>query len=137
MKAYLETSLASSPSDFRGSELVKILDSFASALHNHLTQEPWRLAALDKYDFDLKKIGDHTTEHSLQRYSTTDVLPVLWYNLDTKFEDGKWESFPPLPAAMKWYMIKVLGWWRSNWWRFGSCGADGVERELLCLKGDY
>jgi len=135
-KTYLETCLIS-PSEFSGSELVKILDSFASVLHSHLTQEPLRLAALSQYEFDIKPIGDNTTEHSLQKYSTTDVLPILWYNLDTKFEGGKWESFPPLPAPVKWYMINILGWWRGNWWRFGSCGANGAERELLCLRKDY
>ncbi|OKL64117.1 hypothetical protein UA08_00145 [Talaromyces atroroseus] len=137
IKAYLETSLTSPASDFNGSNLIMILDCFAPAFHSHLTHEPARLASLSRYDFDMKALGDHTTQHSLQRYSTTDILPVLWYNLDTTFENGKWESFPELPAAMKWYMINVLGWWRRSWWRFVSCGANGVERELLCLRDDY
>jgi hypothetical protein len=114
-----------------------LLDSFASIFHSHLVSEPSRLAALSQYDIDLKTIGDATTEHSLQKYSTTDVLPMLWYNLDTEFEGGKWASFPPLPAPVKWYMINILGWWRGNWWRFASCGANGVQRELLCLRKEY
>ncbi|KAJ9296759.1 hypothetical protein DTO271G3_4958 [Paecilomyces variotii] len=136
LKTYIDTCLAT-PSKYSGVELVKVLDSFGAALHSHLEHEPANLLALSKYSFDMKALGDHTTQYGLQRYSTTDVLPILWYNLDTKFEDGKWESFPPLPAPVKWYMVNVLGWWRSNWWRFASCNASLVEKELLCLRRDY
>ncbi|KAJ9259600.1 hypothetical protein DTO195F2_4944 [Paecilomyces variotii] len=136
LKTYIDTCLAT-PSKYSGVELIKVLDSFGAALHSHLLHEPANLLALSKYSFDMKALGDHTTQYGLQRYSTTDVLPVLWYNLDTKFEDGKWESFPPLPAPVKWYMVNVLGWWRGNWWRFASCSAGLVEKELLCLRQDY
>lgn len=137
MKAYVDTCLAL-PSKYSGAEFVKIFDSFAPAFHSHLVREPLKLASLSKYNFDMKTLGDQTTQYALQRYSTTDVLPILWYNLDTKFEGGKWESFPPLPAPIKWYMVNILGWWKSNWWRFSSCGANLVERdELLCLREDY
>jgi hypothetical protein len=137
IKTYLAGSLAAPALSFKSADLVAILDSFAPVFHAHLVQEPRRLAALSAYDFDMKTLGDHTTQHALQRYSTTDVLPMLWYNVDTAFEDGKWADFPPLPAPVKWYMVNVLGWWRRGWWRFGSCGADGRERELVCLKDGY
>jgi hypothetical protein len=137
MKAYVETCI-SSPSNYSGAELVKICDSFSAAFHSHLTSEPLKLLSLSKYDFDMKTLGDHTTQYALRRYSNTDVLPILWYNLDTKFEGGKWESFPQLPAPVKWTMVNILGWRRSNWWRFSSCGANLAERdELLCFRKDY
>lgn len=88
LKAYIDTCLAT-PSKYSGVELIKVLDSFGAALHSHLLHEPANLLALSKFSFDMKTLGDHTTQYGLQRYSTTDVLPVLWYNLDTKFEDGK------------------------------------------------
>lgn len=136
LKTYIDTCLAT-PSKYSGVELIKVLGSFGAALHSHLLHKPANLLALSKFSFDMKALGDHTTQYGLQRYSTTDVLPVLWYNLDTKFEDGKWDSFPPLPAPVKWYMVNVLGWWRGNWWRFASCSAGLVEKELLCLRQDY
>ncbi|KAH8689460.1 hypothetical protein BGW36DRAFT_433460 [Talaromyces proteolyticus] len=136
-KAYISPCLADS-SKFSGTEFVKVLDCFASEFHRHMSNEPLKLLSLSKYSFDMKDIGDRTTQYALKRYSTTDVLPVLWYNLDTKFENGLWESFPPLPAPVKWSMVNILGWWRSNWWRFSSCNAQLVEREdLLCLRPDY
>ncbi|KAK9428120.1 hypothetical protein V1505DRAFT_358110 [Lipomyces doorenjongii] len=137
MKSYIETRLAT-PSKYNGDEFVKIFNSFAEAFHSHLTNEPLKLVSLASYNFDMKAIGDATTQHALQRYSTTRVLPILWYNLDTKYEGGIWEDFPPLPAPVKWGMVNVMGWWRSNWWRFSSCSASLVEREeLYCLRKEY
>ncbi|CAL5873012.1 uncharacterized protein PFLUO_LOCUS7281 [Penicillium psychrofluorescens] len=104
MNTYAETCIAT-PSKYKGAELVKIFDSFADAFHSHLASEPLKLLALQKYKIDMKTLGDHTTQYALQRYSTTDVLPILWYNLDTKFEGGKWETFPPLPAPVKWTVV--------------------------------
>ncbi|KAK9311348.1 hypothetical protein V1524DRAFT_411806 [Lipomyces starkeyi] len=99
MKSYIETRLAT-PSKYNGDEFVKIFDSFAEAFHSHLTNEPLKLVSLARYNFDMKTIGDATAQHALQRYSTTGVLPILWYNLDTKYEGGIWEDFPPLPAPV-------------------------------------
>ncbi|KAK9328772.1 hypothetical protein V1520DRAFT_203095 [Lipomyces starkeyi] len=137
MKSYIETGLAT-PSKYDGDEFVKIFDSFAEAFHSHLTNEPLKLVSLASYNFDMETTRDATTQHALQRYSTTDVLPILWYNLDTKYEGGIWEDFPPLPAPVKWGMVNVMGWWRSNWWCFSSCSSSLVEREeLYCLRKEY
>jgi hypothetical protein len=135
-KSYLDACLAS-PSKFSGAELVEILDSFGPTLHSHLSHEPPKLASLSQYNIDMRSISEKTAQHSMQRTSTTDVLPLLWYNLDKEFENGKWVGFPEVPAPTKWVMINILGWWRGNWWRFGSSGADGVQRELLCLRKAY
>ncbi|KAK9489770.1 hypothetical protein V1508DRAFT_427024 [Lipomyces doorenjongii] len=128
MKSSIETRLAT-PSKYNGDEFVKIFDSFAEAFHSHLTNEPLKLVSLASYNFDMKAIGDATTQHALQRYSTTRVLPILWYNVDTKYEGGIWEDFPPLPAPVKWGMVNVMGC---------SCNASLVEREeLYCLRKEY
>ena len=117
--------------------MTAILDSFGEALYKHLADEPPALAALAQYDFDIetcvKKSGDHSIGHA----SPINQLPMVWFNLDKEFEDGRWADFPAMPWVVKWVMISVLSRWRSNWWRFGSCGPDGVQRPLLCLTAEY
>ena len=133
---YIEA-CAASPAKFQGTELVAILHELGSTLQTHLAHEPAKLAGLSQYDIDMASISAKTADHSMKRTSTTDVLPLLWYNLDKEFEGGKWASFPELPAPLKWVMINLFGWWHSNWWRFGSSGPDGLQRDLLCLTKAY
>lgn len=135
-KSYLDT-CANNPTEFEGTHLVKIMDSFGHDLHSHLKKEPEKLASLSKYPIDMKAISEKTARHSMNRTSAVHVLPILWFNLDTDFEDGKWKNFPEVPGPIKWVMINVLGWWRSNLWRFGSCGADGKAVPLLALRDSY
>lgn len=80
----------------------------------HLEHEPPKLTTLSQYDIDMTSISDKTAQHSMQRASTTDVLPVLWCNLDRYLERGRWASFPRVPAPVKWIMIHVFGWWRGG-----------------------
>ncbi|KAK9490613.1 hypothetical protein V1508DRAFT_463926 [Lipomyces doorenjongii] len=115
MKSYIEARLAT-PSKYNGDEFVKTFDSFAEAFHSHLTNEPLKLVSLASYNFDMKAIGDATTQHALQRYSTTRVLPILWYNLDTKYEGGIWEDF-------HWCQLRSNGVWSMLWAGGGAIGG--------------
>lgn len=137
LKDYIDACLAS-PTSFSGTQLVDILDSFGEVLATHLAHEPPKLASLGQYrDFDPRPLSEETAKHSMGSMHVTNVLPLLWFNLDKEFEGGQWASFPAMPGPMKWVMINVLGSWQRSWWRFGSSGADGVQRELLCLTDEY
>lgn len=137
LKDYIDICLAA-PASYSGTQLVDILDSFGEALATHLAHEPPKLASLGQYgDFDPRPLSAETANHSMKSMHVTNVLPLCWYNLDKEFEEGQWASFPAMPGPMKWFMINVLGSWQRNWWRFGSSGADGVQRELLCLTDEY
>lgn len=96
------------------------------------------MASLGQYgDFDPKPLAEATAKHSMKYMHLTNVLPMLWFNLDKEFEGGKWTDFPEMPGPVKWVMINVLGSWQRNWWRFGSSGSDGIQRELFCLSDEY
>lgn len=136
-KDYVDSRLAD-PSSYSGPELVSILDSFGEVLATHLAHEPPKMASLSQYgDFDPKPLSEQTANHSMKYMHVTNVLPMLWFNLDKEFEGGKWADFPAMPGPVKWVMINVLGSWQSKWWRFGSSGSDGVQRELFCLSKEY
>lgn len=139
-KDYLEscTVAADPPAVFNGAHAVALLDSFGPALHSHLANEAAHLASLSKYpNIDLEPIQKATEKDAMDRTSAVFLLPMLWFNHDVDFEDGYWSGFPGLPAPMKWVMVNVFGWWRSNWWRFGSVDRNGKLIELLALREGY
>ncbi|KAJ4389221.1 hypothetical protein N0V93_006684 [Gnomoniopsis smithogilvyi] len=137
LKDYIDNCLAA-PASYSGTQLISILDSFGGTLATHLANEPPKLASLGQYgDYDPKPLAEQTANHSMKYMHMTDVLPILWYNLDKDFEGGRWADFPNMPGFMKWFMINVMGSWQARWWRFGSSGADGIQRELFCLTDHY
>lgn len=135
-KRYLDT-CAKAPRDFQGTRLLAIMDTFGPALHKHLVNEPPKLASLSKYPIDIKAISEKLAKHSLGQASTTHLLPLVWYNLDVDFEEGRWRDWPPMPWLVRWIMVNVLSSWCWSWWRFGSVGADGRRVKLLALRDDY
>lgn len=135
-KSYIDASLAR-PAQYSGAALTALMDAFGAVLAAHLAHEPPKLASLGQYDFDMAPLSEQTATHSMKFMHVTDVLPMLWFNLDRAFEGGRWASFPDMPGPVKWVMVNVAGAWQRRWWRFASCGADGVQRELLCLTEAY
>ncbi|ERF73168.1 hypothetical protein EPUS_03009 [Endocarpon pusillum Z07020] len=135
-KTYL-TTCAAAPGSFRATNLHHVMDTFGPTLHQHLLHEPAKLASLAKYPIDIRALSEKTAKYSMDRTSSVNLLPMLWFNLDLEFEDGKWKDFPPVSAPVRWVMVNVLGWWRAGWWRFGSCGADGRRVRLLALREEY
>jgi hypothetical protein len=123
---------------FSGTHLITLMDTFGPALQSHLAHEPVHLASLSKYpQIPTKDIKAAGQKDAMDTQSTIYMLPMLWYNLDVEFEDGYWHDFPGLSWQIKWVMVNVLGWWRSNWWRFGSAGRDGKMAPLLALRDGY
>lgn len=135
-KAYL-TTCAAAPGSFSATNLLHLMDTFGPPLHQHLLHEPAKMASLAKYPIDIRALSEKTAKHSIDHTSTVNLLPMLLFNLDLEFENGKWKDFPPVPAPMRWVMVNVIGWWRAGWWRFGSCGADGRRVRLLALRDEY
>jgi hypothetical protein len=140
LKIYLDECMTSrDPShNFDGSRVLTLMDAFGPALHSHLSNEPPHLASLRQYpNIDMAAIKAATEKDSMDRTSPIYLLPMLWCNLDVEFEDGRWRDFPGLSAPLRWIMVNVFGWWRSNWWRFGSVGRDGRRVQLLALRDGY
>jgi hypothetical protein len=49
---------------------------------------------------------------------------------DKTFEDGVWETFPPVPwllhVALRWLFMNT----RKDWWRFAPCDYYSLPREM-------
>nr|ANM86612.1 hypothetical protein [Cladonia uncialis subsp. uncialis]AUW30808.1 hypothetical protein [Cladonia uncialis subsp. uncialis] len=96
------------PGSFESSALLAIMDTLAPALATHLANEPPALASLATYAIDMKDLSDKTAKHSMARTSVVNLLPMLWFNLDVDFEDGKWNNFPPISGPVRWVLTWLL-----------------------------
>lgn len=111
LKDYL-TSLAT-PSNFKPTHLLSILDSFSQPLHAHLASEPQAFLALSRFvspekQFDLVKIEQEEGKKAVSLDFAINVLPIFMNNMETEeFEGGMWKGHPKIPGAVKW-ILKVL-----------------------------
>jgi hypothetical protein len=124
--------------DFSAEKLRGLMDSFASPLQAHLGGEIQTLLSMAEFQTSENDLGnrfkalcDEEGKKSMQNAVQTIVVPFSLYNHDREFEDGLWKAWPPIPGPMLWIMTRVLGWWHRDWWKFASCNADGVPRELF------
>lgn len=129
MKSYLIEKGA----DFSGDELIEIMESFKTALHEHLKAEPGEIVALAKYStadkpIDILGIAEAAGQCDYSRlllvydFDTLlgkkqvnlgfmfNTLPVFFLNMETvKFEGGMWHGvFPPLKGLAKTIMNKAV-----------------------------
>jgi len=57
-------------------------------------------------------------------------MMFFFMNLDLTFEDYLWEHWPPIPALVRWLLVRALGYWKVGWWRFASCDFNGQPKKL-------
>ncbi|KAI1271195.1 hypothetical protein F5Y07DRAFT_392960 [Xylaria sp. FL0933] len=133
MKAYLQHEGA----NFKGSELVTILDSFKDALYSHLKAEPPAIVALKQYSttekpIDILGIADAAGKKQVNISFVFNVLPVFLLNMETvDFEGGMWhDEFPPFKGLVKWILTSAVPAWQSGRWRFVACSAEGRHKQL-------
>lgn len=119
------------------------MDSFRHHFENHFHHEIRTIAgfashpsapltgstAEDDAASALKAWGQKT----VSKGGVTDVVPFFLLNLDRTAEGGKWASWPPMPAPVKWGMLNIAGAWHGSWWKFASCDAQGLPRQLYAL----
>ncbi|KAJ4987652.1 hypothetical protein SVAN01_06819 [Stagonosporopsis vannaccii] len=136
-------SLLSSPADFDGQELRKIMRTFQTPFEQHFHSEIAHIAsfatspsapAQDSPEADeaaavFKAWGKKT----VMKAGITDVVPLFLMNLDATYEEERWANWPPMPAAVRWGLVNVAGSWNWKWWKFASCDAAGMPRELYAL----
>lgn len=140
-KTYL--SRLSSPAEFDGQELRRIMGTFQAPFEHHFHSEIARIAsfaslpsapALNSPEADeaaavFKAWGKKT----VMKAGTTDVVPFFLMNLDATYEEGRWANWPPMPAVIRWGLVNVAGSWNWAWWKFASCDGAGRPRELYAL----
>lgn len=72
-------------------------------------------------------------KNTVTKAGMSDVAPFFILNLDRTAEDGLWADWPPMPAPIKWTLLRVSGSLRGCW-RFASCDAAGQPRKLWALQ---
>ena len=132
-----------SPSDFNGEELCKIMDSFQQPFEHHFHSEISHIASFaglpsapipgspdaDQAAAVFKAWGKKT----VMKAGVTDVVPFFLMNLDATYEAGRWASWPPMPAPVRWGLVNLAGSWNGAWWKFASCDGAGRPRGLYAL----
>jgi hypothetical protein len=133
LKDYL-SSLAS-PSDLNRDKLVALVAAIQEPLHVHFHSEISTIAALSSYgNFP----GAEATFKAWGKKSVTgagysDVVPFLFTNFDRTFEDGMWKDWPPMPALIRFLVVRIGSAWHPGWWRFSSCDINGYPKDLYAL----
>lgn len=59
--------------------------------------------------------------------------PFFLLNHDMTFEEGMWAGWPPMPAAVRWGLVNVVGAYHCGWWKFASCDSGGRPRGLYAV----
>lgn len=141
---YLST--LSSPATFSAPALLRIMDSFHAPFEHHFHHEITTLASLSNHPrapapespeaAAASAVFKTWGKRTVTKAGVTDVVPFFLMNLDRTFEEGMWANWPPMPAPVKWGLVNVAGAWYGSWWRFASCDAQGMPRELAALGED-
>ncbi|PMD48704.1 hypothetical protein L207DRAFT_539882 [Hyaloscypha variabilis F] len=138
LEAYSEylNSVTATPEIFSGEHLNTIIDSFASTLVEHLSDEIPTLLSLSRFGSKLRFLDGVNTESkkSPLHLSMTGGVPFFFRNLDTEYEDGLWRGWPPIPGLVWWVMQRSFVAWNWRLWRFASCDAHGKLKELPTLE---
>jgi len=132
------------PSALSGSKLRSIMSGFSEAFENHFHSEISTISSFGEHP-SCPKEGTPEAETAALNFKTwgkttvskagmTDVVPFFLMNLDKTYEEGMWANWPPMPAPIRWGMINLAGSWHGGWWKFASCGSDGMPRELYALQ---
>lgn len=120
------------------------MDSFQEDFNNHFHSEIKTIAALNDVP-TAPKPGSPEAERAaaifkawgkktVTKAGTTDVVPFFLLNLDVTYEGGRWASWPPMPAPIRWGLVNIAGAVHWGWWKFSSCDSSGKPRGLYALQ---
>ncbi|KAB5578737.1 hypothetical protein GE09DRAFT_1169177 [Coniochaeta sp. 2T2.1] len=131
------------PSAFSPEHLRKIMSSFQAPLETHFHSEISTIAALANHPrapeegsreaAAARAIFKTWGKSTITKAGMSDVAPFFILNLDRTAEEGAWADWPPMPAPIRWTLLKMSGV-LHGYWRFASCDATGQPRELWALQ---
>ena len=134
-KNYL-LSLKGKQDTFSGTRLLEIMDSFSTPLYTHLTEELDAIVNLARYStpekpIDLVEIALRVGKQTVTLDFALNCMPCFMLNMETvEFEGGAWHGFPPVPAPVRFIIMKVIPLWRRSVWRFASCDSNRARKHL-------
>ncbi|CAK7245148.1 MAG: hypothetical protein STHCBS139747_006717 [Sporothrix thermara] len=148
---YLAHDLDGAPLNFDGAHLLALMAAFEKPFEHHFRNEVATIAALANHPNAPTAGSPQEAEASahfkawgkatVSKAGTFDVVPFFLLNLDRStgpgaFEDGRWASWPPMPAPVRWGLVNIAGAWNSGWWQFSSCDSAGQPQTLYALRND-
>jgi hypothetical protein len=125
-----------SPGDYAADALVPLLEDIRGPLKLHLHSEIEVIASLSKFgSFPQSEAAlEAWGRNSVLGGGITEVVPFAFLNMDRTFEDGLWKDWPPVPAVVRFFFLRVSAWPKKGRWRFASCGVDGLPQALPFTK---
>ncbi|CAK7231049.1 hypothetical protein SCUCBS95973_007781 [Sporothrix curviconia] len=147
---YLAHELDSAPLDFDGERLLALMADFQKPFEHHFRSEVATIAALADHphapaagspqEAEASALFKSWGKATVSKAGTLDVVPFFLLNLDRStgpaaFEEGRWASWPPMPAPVRWGLVNIAGAWNSGWWQFTSCDSAGQPQTLYALRG--
>ncbi|CAH0014819.1 unnamed protein product [Clonostachys rhizophaga] len=155
---YVQGCLNENP-DFRGNELIRIIDAFSEALIGHLNGEIETMLGLPEVgeertaeilDIHAQAVGGVLVrtcnmpideQHLLiaspynRKQGMVTRLPFAISNLDLHYDGGiRAKTFPPPEAAEPLFVIRHIGlWFHRDWWKFASCDRLGNLQPLYAV----
>ncbi|KAK3906060.1 hypothetical protein C8A05DRAFT_30129 [Staphylotrichum tortipilum] len=120
---------------YDGGRVVAIIDAFGPALIQHLTDEIPTILGLRKYGDKmaaLPKLFDEEGEKAMKELGVPATI-LCFSNIDTQYEGGMWQSWPPAPAPVKLLMQSVFWWIYADSRKFGAVDRTGKLKHLYAV----
>jgi hypothetical protein len=122
------------PYDFSGKQLRHIMSTFQEPFNHHFHHEIETIASFADLA-TAPKPGSPEAEHAAAVFKTWGKKTVTKAGtFDVSYENGRWASWPPMPAPIRWGLVNIAGAYYWGRWKFASCDAAGKPRELYALQ---
>ncbi|ORY61426.1 hemerythrin HHE cation binding domain-containing protein [Pseudomassariella vexata] len=119
--------------EYNGARIVQLVDSFASVLVEHLSDEIPTLLDLRCFGDKLAGMPEKLAKEGEKHMKAMGLFKGAVFCLathDLAYEGGLHTNFPPIPKVLLW-ALRNLGWYvHSDWWRFAPCDRQGKMRPL-------
>lgn len=66
----------------------------------------------------------------MARMNKTTEMPVFVLNHDLTYESGLHISFPPVPAFIRFILMRICPAMHYGWWKFATCDMSGKPNSL-------
>lgn len=137
------------PNQYDGRKIIELLDSFATTLQSHLTDEVIWILALSRFPhLNLAAIDSYHKSYVIARQSPTRMVPFLLTNHDVLYESGVHSNWPMLDdnhiekstvrlsARLRDYWVRYICILvHKNIWKYSSCTVAGIPKALEGLGG--
>jgi hypothetical protein len=136
LKQLLEYCTSISPAAYEHTKFQAIIDSFATPLYEHLSEEIGTILALKNIpEKELKPLWKKAEQHIMDVGSFDEMFPLAFGCIDKGFEGGL-QKFPPVPGVVN---VVVKYWFARKHrgaWRFNPCDMWGTPRPLHFLQSE-